>query len=295
MQVELVSVQTSDDVRLDGALRRTGGASPSRLGLDLVIFFHGVGGNFYGRSFIEAIGDELITQGCAFLRVNSRGHDLAFNSPRGRLGAAFEVVDDCRYDIKAWLDFAEGAGYRRVALWGHSLGAVKTILYLATEDDARVPCAIASSPPRFSYEAYMAMEGAERFEADYERAKALIEKGEPDTVFPVSIPTSVLLAARTHIDKYGPSDRYDILTHLPNVKVPILVTIGGEEGLGPQSSDWFPFGGLAEKVAALTSTTSNLSFDLVEGANHAYAGKVGELWEISKRWIDSVQPALAAR
>src|SRR5581483_7777117 len=124
MQADLVSVETSDGVRLDGALRRPARATEPQLGLDLVICHHGLGGNFYGASFFQGAGDRLLADGCAVLRVNSRGHDQLFNSPRGRLGGACEIVDDCRLDWKAWLDFAEQAGFRRIAIWGHSLGAV---------------------------------------------------------------------------------------------------------------------------------------------------------------------------
>ena len=64
-----------------------------------------------------------------------------------RLGAAYEIVDDCRHDLLAWLDLLRERAGPRIALVGHSLGAVKTIYALAHED-VPLQCAIAISPPR---------------------------------------------------------------------------------------------------------------------------------------------------
>jgi hypothetical protein len=254
---------------------------------------HGVGGNFYGSPLFAQAEEYLAQAGCAVLRVNNRGHDIAYNTARGRLGAAFETVDDCRLDWRAWIEFAVSSGFRRLGLWGHSLGALKTVYYLATEEEANVVCAVATSPPRFSYSDYVSKEGSERFLVLHDRALGAVEAGEPDAIFAASVPTNVLLTARTYIDKYGREERYDLLRHLPNVRVPVLVTIGGLEGLGPEAADWFPFGGLAEKVADLAGRSGSLSFRLIEGANHAYAGRLEDLWRVVRPWLE--RPAVPAR
>src|SRR5262249_36345823 len=160
------------------------------------------------------VGDDLLRAGCAVLRVNSRGHDVAFTTPRGPLGSAFEIVDDCRHDWKAWLDFAERGGFRRVALWGHSLGAVKTMYYLAQVPEHRLGCAIARSPPRFSYSMFLDSAAGAHFEEDFERATQLIEHGQPETIIDVRVPPPLttpgrLFTARSYVDKYGPEDQYD--------------------------------------------------------------------------------------
>jgi dipeptidyl aminopeptidase/acylaminoacyl peptidase len=282
-QVELVNLTTADEVRLDGVLTRPQRAAA--LGLDAVILHHGVGGNFYKASFYEHMREALAEAGCAVLRVNNRGHDLAYNTPDGRLGAAFEVVADCRHDWKAWLDFAADRGFERIGVWGHSLGAVKTIYYLATERDPRVKCAIASSPPLFSYSHYLEKEGASRFREHMERAQRLVSAGTPEELFATTIPTNVILAARTYIDKYGPEERYNILRHIPRVETPLLVTIGSEEGLGPEAPDWFPFGGLAGKIEQLVVSIPQLRFQLVAGANHFYEGREAALWAVVRDWL----------
>jgi len=288
MNVELVSVQTSDHVRLAGALRTPDTSSATRLGADAVIFHHGVGGNFYNPSFVDVIGTAFLAEGCAVLRVNNRGHDLVYNSPTGRLGAAFETVDDCGLDWNAWIDFCQELGYRRVALWGHSLGAVKTIYYLANERDTRVAWAVASSPPRLSFQARSAGAEGAPLVSDYERARALVDGGDGEELLPLSEQTGLVLGtARTFVDKYGPADRYDILTHLPNVRAPILVTVGSLE-------HQLSFRGHRTELPALAAKQPNLRFAMVDGADHQYTGVVDSLRDAALGFIRSAGAAPAA-
>jgi pimeloyl-ACP methyl ester carboxylesterase len=295
MQIELEHVQTEDGITLHGALRRPASVTELASGADLVIMHHGVGGNFYNPHFFDPMADCLLQSGSAVLRVNNRGHDLAYNSPAGRLGAAFESVDDCRKDWKAWLDHATSLGFERIALWGHSLGAVKTIYFLATGEDSRVPWAIATSPPQFSYSDYVARPDGHLFLAYFDKAKQLVAEGQPDAVFPVTIPTTVLLAAKTYLDKYGPEERFDIVNHLPNVRVPILVTIGTKEGTGPESPDRFSFLGLADQIQRLADQQDNLSFAHIDGADHFYTGVTDQLWSTISSWLTSRASLAPAR
>ena len=276
MHVELASVQTSDGVRLDGALARASGSA--RLGIDLIIFHHGVGGHFYGPSIAAALTERFLDEGCSVLRVNSRGHDLAYTSPKGPLGAAFEIVDEFRLDSRAWLDFAVHAGFRRIVLWGHSLGAVKVVYSLAVDEDPRVVAAIASSPPRLHYESVLGGEHQETVES-IARAQELLAAGKPDEL--VSVDQLPSMSARTVIDKYGPTDRYDFFVHLPKVPVPLLLTIGGlENGLR--------FDALAKEGPALAAAQANLTFASVDGADHSYMSRIPEVWELTRAWLSKL-------
>jgi pimeloyl-ACP methyl ester carboxylesterase len=287
MHVELISVKTSDGVSLEGALRVPDGkAARNGLPVDIVILHHGVGGSFYRPSFHDAIGDELLARGCAVLRVNNRGHDLAYNAPppHKRLGAAFETVADCRLDWKAWNDFAASRGYSKIGVWGHSLGAVKTIYTLANDHDPRVARAVASSPPRFSYSSFLARPDGDQFAAAVKDAQALVNAGKTDVIFPIEIPTSAIMTPRTYFDKYGAEERYDILKHLPNIKTPLLITIGGLEGREGQA-DRYAFGGLSDKVAKAVAGSNTKAFELIEGADHFYTGVTDKLWRAVERWL----------
>ncbi len=286
MIVDLVKTRSSDGVTLDGALRAPPSGTASSLPVDCVIMHHGIGGNFYREHFHDEMTEAFLERGTAVMRVNSRGHDLAYNCPppHNRLGAAYETVDDCRLDWKAWIDLAEERGFGRIAIWGHSLGAVKSIYYMAKEKDARIQRAITSSPPRFSHSAYQSHPGAELFNSSAELARRLAGEGKMDELFAIEAPTAALMTTRTFLDKYGPEERYDILELLPDVSTPLLITIGGAEGR-PDQRDRFAFGGLADELTARSASEGNFAFHLIEGGDHFYTGVTAQLWATVEQWL----------
>jgi pimeloyl-ACP methyl ester carboxylesterase len=288
MHADLVHVETADGVRLDGALRTPAAGRDGLLGLDLLICHHGVAGNFYNQYFFDDLGALLLEEGCAVLRVNSRGHDQVYRGPRGKLGAEYEILDDCRLDWRAWLDFAAASGYSRVGVWGHSLGAVKTIYYQSVESDARVVCAVASSPPRFSYAAYLGSDRGPRFKADMDRAQELVGAGQPEAIVEVAVPIASTFTARTYVDKYGPDSPYDILTHIPSAVAPLLVTLGELE------INNLAFRDLAERGPTLHAASPQVGYSLVPGADHSYASRVPELCTTFRGWLTEVGVAPAA-
>jgi alpha/beta hydrolase family protein len=295
MSYELVSVKTADAVVLHGTLHRPASEAPKPIAFDCAILHHGASANFYGASpLFDTLGERLLAGGCAVLRVNSRGHDLLFNSPRGLLGSATEIVDDCRLDLRAWTDFAATSGFRKIAHWGHSLGALKSVYYLAKEQDDRVPLVVAISPPRFACRDFLALQGAESFKAELDHAMRQIDEGRPDELFAIQEPIRSIMSARTFVDKYGPEERYDVLELLPALKVPTLVTIGNESSEGPGRPFWFPFNGLVDKVAALAAATPNLSFVHIPAADHSYAGQTEAVWAAAEAWLGQSAPAPAA-
>src|SRR5262249_37671495 len=143
-----------------------------------------------------------------------------------RLGAAYEHMADCTYDWQAWIDFTQAAGYQRIGLWGHSLGATKSIYYMATQHDSRIKRVVAGSPPRFSYSAYTALDHAEEFMRMAAQAQQHLERGQPDALIDTLYPVPLLVTAEVFIEKYGPQEQYDILNHIPNVRCPLLVMVG---------------------------------------------------------------------
>ena len=292
LNIELVSVRTSDGVKLDGSLRTPDGSTPTTLGIDCVILHHGTGGRFYGASPLhDRLSDRFLAHGVAVLRVNNRGHDLVYLGPNGLLGSGVETVGDCRHDWAAWNDFAEARGFRRIALAGHSLGAVKTIYYLAEVPDPRVRCAIVTSPPRLSYRTYLSMEGSEQFAADFERAQKLLAAGQPDVLFTPRVPIPVPHSARNYVDKYGPVERYDFFRFVSKVPVPMFMTVGDEGSQGPNWPFWFAFGTFRQEVPDLAARTPLLTFEHILGASHIYdAAAADRVWAALGGWLETVIP-----
>src|SRR5205807_8481573 len=106
-----VRTVTRDGLRLDGALSlaQSAGVGKTSSIAGAALLLHGVAGNFYTSSTFEPLIPRLQELGLAALSVNNRGHDSVFGAGLGnvrrRFGAAYEVVDDCRQDIAAWIDF----------------------------------------------------------------------------------------------------------------------------------------------------------------------------------------------
>lgn len=291
MSLELVQTTTSDGVRLDGAYQKPDYSLRSELGVDVMILHHGVGGNFYGSGPFEDFGPWLVEKGCAAIRVNNRGHDAVSQAnvggTRKRLGAAYEIIDDCRQDWSAWIDFAQEAGYKRIGVWGHSLGAVKSIYHMALDGDTRVQCVVASSPPRFSYSTFVNVdewEGAknvgERDAKDCARAQQCLNEGHPDELIEVEWPRPMMVSAKTYIDKYGPEEKYDVVKHIPAVPVPLFTVIGTKE-----PHDQFPFFGLPEEMQKLAGELDHFTFEYIDGADHPYTHHRKEVWDVTSKWL----------
>ena len=290
MNVDLVNVQTRDGLRLDGFLRKPTSPVPSRFGIDVAICFHGVTGNFYQAGVFDEATDRLAEGGCAVLRVNNRGHDpismAAYNNAgRSPLGAAYEMVDDCRYDWDAWIGFAAEQGFRRIGIWGHSLGAVKSIYYMAEEKDVRVRCMVAASPPRFSYQLFsQAPEEGADFTRVCQLAQQHVDAGQAETLLQTSHPVPLLIAARVFLDKYGPEARYDIVEHIPNLRVPTLLFIGTDE------TPHLSFAGSPE-MRRLAGEVENFRFEPIPGADHFYTHQRDYVWDLVSGWLEGQSPA----
>jgi pimeloyl-ACP methyl ester carboxylesterase len=274
--VDLVQVTTRDGVRLDGMLQRA--ARPGAAGLDVDgwVLVHGTGGNFYSSTLFDVLGARLLEMGCAVLRVNTRGHDgisTAVTDRGGRrLGAAYEVVDDCRHDLAAWLEWLGGQVGPRIGLLGHSLGAVKAIYALAQEPHLPAVRVVAVSPPRLSYSWFCTSPEGPEFLAMYQTAEKEMTAGRPETLLEVKLPLPFAITAAGYMEKYGPEERYNYLHLLGAVGCPTLVTLGTIEAANNMA-----FRDAAEVVAELSKKYPRIALQTVPGADHFYTGVRPEL------------------
>ncbi|MGD9645386.1 MAG: alpha/beta hydrolase [Pirellulales bacterium] len=301
MQVDLVQVTAADGVRLDGMLQVADEmpvGAPRPLGIDAVVMVHGTGSNFYASTMMDLLAERLRQRGAATLRVNTRGHDgisTAVGRTGGiRQGAAYEVVDDCRHDLAAWLELAAARGFQRVALLGHSLGAVKSIYALAkaaasadgpatgSSPGLRVSRLIALSPPRLSYSYFAASSRAEEFLTMCRQAEALVADGRDESLIEISFPLPYAVTARGYLDKYGPAERYNVLNLLPAIRCPTLITYGSLE---VQSN--VAFRDMPEAVEALPPAAADAPrwLAIIAGADHFYSGTRGELAARIESWL----------
>ncbi len=231
MLVDLVQTTTRDGVRLDGAYLAPAGKPD--LPLDALGFVHGTGGSFYSSALFDAFSERLLTLGCGVLRLNTRGHDLMCTASTAqggrRQGAAYEVVDDCRHDLTAWLEWLRGRVGPRVGLLGHSLGAVKCLYAAVKEPDLGAVCVVAVSPPRLSFAWFCSSPEGSRFREDYETAERHVGAGRADALMEVRLPLPCVMTAGGYVEKYGPEERYNYLRFAADAPCPVLVTLGRVE------------------------------------------------------------------
>lgn len=278
MITELVQVVTRDGLRLHGALHQPAGAAPDAPG-QVLLLLHGAGGNFYSSGLFTGLISRLVQAGLTVLAVNTRGHDAVSTAgSRKYFGAAFEVVDDCRHDIAAWVEFLTGRGFGQIALAGHSLGAIKAVYCLAHEPPEPVRRLIAISPPRLSYSRFASSPEAETFLSESAVAEAHVREGRGETVMTVQFPLPYLVSAAGYLDKYGPEERYNVLKFVDQVGCPMLFTFGAIE-LRRGSA----FAGLPEELAA--RSRRDLKVAVVAGADHFYSFGLGELAEQIGIWL----------
>jgi pimeloyl-ACP methyl ester carboxylesterase len=229
--VDLVRTSTRDGVQLDAALQSP--TVPAQIGLDGFCLIHGTGSNFYSSGLLSDVAERLLKLGSAVLRINTRGHDGISTAvtPQGgkRAGAAYEVVDDCRHDVAAWVAWMRQRVGPRIGLVGHSMGAVKALYAAAHGADLDPAVIIAISPPRLSYSVSCAGTQRTEFLEAFTRAEQFVAQGEPGRLMEVRVPLPFVITAAGYAEKYGPDERYNFLKFLADVRCLTLITLGGKE------------------------------------------------------------------
>jgi pimeloyl-ACP methyl ester carboxylesterase len=206
-------------------------------------------------------------------------------TPQGgrRLGAAYEVVDECRHDLAAWVNWLVEHGYSKIGLIGHSLGAVKAIYALAIEPSPSIVCLVALSPPRLSYSHFMASNQAAEFADTFRSAEHHVEAGRSGALMEVRVPLAFVVTAGGYVEKYGPSEQYNILKHISSVALPTLVTFGSAE-----LENNMAFHGLPELLGPVTAAHSRMRLEIVAGADHFYSAQRHELTNRVAQWLQTV-------
>ena len=285
MRTELVKATTSDGLRLDGSLQEPARCRATSEAPDAYLLLHGVGGTFYGGNMFDALTQPLLNQTAAVLRVNTRGAGavsmFATNGGATRGGAAFEVVDQCRYDIAAWCDFLVARGYQRIALLGHSLGAIKALYATAHSRHPQVTHVIAASPPRLSYAAFQHDSRSSLFFESLRHAERLVAEGQPETIFTAKFPFPLLITAASYLDKYGPEERYNLLRFVDQITVPTLFVYGEQE----LATGGTAFAGLPTALIERTTAEHDFTVDEIPDADHFYTGCYPQLAQAITAWV----------
>ena len=270
-QTESCTFKTADNERLHGALL-TPEKTPSDLAL---LFVHGVAMNFYLPPLFT-FGKELASRGLHSFVINTRGHDWI--SRAGNLtkfcGTSYESLEDCLPDLDGALDYLKQAGYRRMIFIGHSLGAIKSIIYQGTRRRPDVIGIVSCSAPRQFYSERVARQP--RFRELIEKAEAMVAQGKGEELIPVGVgSTPGIFTARSHVNKYGRDDNNDCRPYAKHLGCPLLAIVGSAE---PKF-----FWEYAQEIVAAAGPDATCR--LVDGANHFYNRHTAKIVEIIYEWL----------
>ena len=270
-QTEICTFKTSDNERLHGALL-TPPQSPADLAL---VFVHGVAMNFYLPPLF-LFGQELAARGYHCFVINTRGHDWICRA--GNLtrfgGSAYENLEDCVADLDGALAFLGARGYRRFVLVGHSLGAIKSIIYQGTRRRSDMAGIVSCSAPKQFYSERIARQP--KFRELIEQAESMVSDGRGDDLMSVAVgATPGIFSARTHLDKYGKDDRNDCRPYAKSLGCPLLAIVGGAE---PKL-----FHEYAQEIVA--NAGANATYEQVDGGNHFYNRHIAQIVEVIDRWL----------
>jgi len=293
---ELVRTFTEDGLELQGLFCPSAETNGTAL-----LHIHGFTGNFYEERFVDRIAEQVVKRGYAFLAANTRGHDYRSGFIKKtvsglthvRIGTAYEILEECVFDIKAWIDFLQRRGYLKVILEGESAGPLKTVFYQHQTQDERVQGMVLISP--VDHIGLQRMVTAEKYDEAINVAKQMIKHGKSDELMPrIYCPLwDFSISARTYLNAFGPDTKSGIFNfHDPNarfeelstIKCPILATYGTvrEAVVGNNVEEALSI----IKKRAISSKRCDTA--IVRDAPHDYLGHEEELSEIIENWIAAV-------
>lgn len=253
-----------------------------------VVFNHGMTASIIGCFFAPQMGDRLNEIGVGFLQLNNRGHDPVndlYNREGKvtRMGTAYELFEECVYDIDLGIEQAKKLGYKRIILAGHSLGTCKTIYHYYKKHPEIIGMYLVSMPD---------MQGIQRMALTPEEwdellgtAQKLVAEGKGRTLLDHKLGGWAPVSARTYVNWYGP----DAVTgnipvtanpekwgQLAEIDVPILTTSGANE------EDVYHHHDLIKSKALKCPDFEGV---YIPDTDHDYTGKEDELALTVADWI----------
>jgi pimeloyl-ACP methyl ester carboxylesterase len=290
-----VKFDAADGVELFGLL-----FEPRRKSERAAIFLHGTGGaSVFDSRRTNLLAAQFVRNGIAYFPFNNRGaHLMKRLRKRGRRkrnvggGMAYERIRDAVHDIDGAIRELRARGYRDFTLIGHSTGANKIAVYDRYRPRNRVRRYVflaGGDDVGLMYEEL----GARRFRTALQKALTL---RNTDELVPRSLTKLQPMSWRSFYDMNNPDGDYNIFPflevmrglrlskrtrfrHLRGVRKPSLVIYGDR--------DEYCYGDVSRCVSILSGAIGskpNFEFVIVEGADHGFGGREGELAKLIVKW-----------
>jgi pimeloyl-ACP methyl ester carboxylesterase len=281
----LVRFDATDDYTLSGLLYE-----PRRRTSRVIVWLHGTGGaSIFDSRRTNLLAAEFTRRGFAFFPFNNRGAHLM----RRNGGMAYERIRDCVPDIDGALRELRRRGYRNVTLVGHSTGANKIAVY-----DHR--------KPRNTVKRYVLLAGGDdtgltreqlgdrRFVAALARARA---RKNDEALVPPAL-SALPMSWRSWYDMNNPDGDYNVFPfgevirrhrisrrplfrYVRAIRKKTLVLYG--------ENDEYCYGDVSRCVSILADALGpkpNFELAIMEGADHGFSGREGEVAALIGDWIE---------
>lgn len=286
MLVDLIRITAADGMELDGAFFAPELGAVAAGPIEAAMVIHGSGRNFYTPATANMAND-LRNAGYAVLTLNTRGHDTVWVDRQSGVaeGNAYEILDNSRQDLRAGIDYLGSLGYGRIAILGQSMGAVKVAYYGAMENDPRVAAVVPISPVRLSCSYYMESPDAEEFRTNLETADRMEAEGRAMDLFYVDFPIKEMFSAMAYIDKHGPLERYNVISHAPKISVPLFVLSGSQE-THTRLLD------VPQDMIASAVNSPRAEYLVLEGGNHSLTNMMPAAGEAVVNWLASLESSV---
>jgi pimeloyl-ACP methyl ester carboxylesterase len=289
MKTTFCRVNTSDKLRLDGLLFEL--ERKSKIG---ILHLPGRAGNFYANGFLDAMVQVYIDSGFGFLSVNTRGHDHIADFRIGqteqlrRIGAAFDIFEECVLDIDAWLEFFRARGYEKIILQGHSQGGSRAVYFLNQKLQSDIVALVLASPADAA--GLLKKYSKQFFENDLVKAQDMVVQGRGGELLPCKIRDFYYVSAKSFVDEFGHGSKANIFpifengdfAKLENIKVPVLAFYGGKEDICINS----PKQDL-ETIARHLKNPKSKTF-IIDDADHTYLGFENKVSRSIVDWINKL-------
>ena len=277
---ELVNVLTEDKVYLDGLF--TASEHAPSTDIDAAILVHGLSGNFYKSRLLKHFANVLNSIGISTVLINTRGHDYLNSTQRmGRastLGAAVEIIDECKHDLFAWCEFLKSRQRDQLMLLGHSLGGIKSLYAQAHLPHENVKRVAALSSTKLSYDSLMGSSGGDKFAYWLNRAQMMVAEGKGEEWMFVTFPFATWMSAIAYLAKYGDGDKNNWMNFMNQISIPVFAAFGQRE-LEHNPA----FSAMKQDLANVDQP--NFTIDIVPNADHFYSACFDEASNRLLNWL----------
>jgi pimeloyl-ACP methyl ester carboxylesterase len=293
-----VQFSTLDGLKLPGLLHE---ASRTK---QLAIFLHGNGSSsvFYKSERWDQVLAPFIEKGVSILQFNNRGayhiKNLNRTLPDGTIerrlyGCAYELIEECIYDIDAAIEFGITEGYDTFYLVGFSTGANKICVYHAyAPDPSRISknILLAGGDDRGIY---AHIYGEDQLATWLTLAKQKIADGKGEMIMSEIIEQDIF-SYQSWADITDPEGKYNtfpyssVLNGFPvlkkemfgefaSIKTPLHVIYG--------DVDEYAIGAVQGMVEILKRYQPDATYSIIPGANHGFDGHEEYLGQLCATWL----------